>query len=69
MITLESALAFRDELFPDREIAVWDDKENGCWWASLGDDHWDEAMDKITERGDSAASAVLAVLRAAMSKP
>lgn len=63
--SFSAALALRDRLLPDREIAVWDDKENGRWWAKIGDDHWDEAMGDFQSAGPNAAIALMrAILQA-----
>ncbi|HYD87155.1 MAG TPA: hypothetical protein VEA80_06760 [Vitreimonas sp.] len=57
--SLDAALALRDTLLPDREVAVWDDKENGRWAAKVGDDHWDEAMNDFVSSGPNAAIALM----------
>lgn len=60
--SIDAALTVRDALLSDREVVVFDDKENGCWWAQIGDDNWDEAMDKTSARGASGALALLGVI-------
>jgi hypothetical protein len=63
--SVDHAIALRDHLLPDREIVVFDDKENCCWWAQIGNDHWDEAMGKLSAKGaNGAVAASAAILRA-----
>lgn len=60
--SVDAVLALRNVVLPDREVAVWDDKENGKWVAKVSDDHWDEAMNDFVSSGPNAAIALMRAL-------
>ena len=65
--SLDAVVALVEREFDDREWAVGPDKENGCTWARIGNDNWDEANDDILGKGprnQPALALLLAFLRA-----
>ena len=58
---LNAAIALVEEIYPSHDWSVTADGENRCYWATIGDDNWDESMSDFVGRSDHTPALALVV--------